>query len=651
MTTDIQTTSNIPDVQSDDDFAMLMNEMDKDVGWLRYELSVHDDPELSVHDDPPTHVVDAVIAAESKTDTPPTKDQEMAKTRFDSLTSDAIQEVNTTFQRMCVTGDGNLINSGSAEIAGLKFLAGNKEELMLFMTAYDMRKKKLIRKNDEMTEKQAADADAGNNTIALGRKLYVGLQALKSIAKYNEYSEENMKWMRDEITELQAKIAEAQAKLDDENTPFPLHEAERARIRMCVQKIKRYEKLMVDDPELDDKDQPSYKADKYAKAVAYVATNFSDCGTYNRTWADVQKRISGKIRPAEEPIAVREARAKKFEEMAKVARAEAAKAEEEANALLPQTHHYRLLVSECNALKEAGGVQNLVRAAELECEIKRYWSDKYLLARHSVQVCNQRANEYTELAHALIPPKTEQKEKKVTKFYDNEGRAWHLKCLAEASSAVEYFGDVVRKFVVKRGREVPSGRDDEKPKKPKTNKQLSDEAWDKLLRKDLRPGVKRMLERKRELQRLDDERIAQQARLHKANLREKEAAAAEKVAEQARYEELKAAEEAEKARAAAEDGPLAMFRQQLDADAAAIDERNAALRDATRVKRVRNAMTREIHAITNRPHSLARILDDPKTSIPMNVDAELATIDVFESEDSQSSFKPIKNVPAKAKAK
>lgn len=639
MTTAIQTTVDKSEVQPEDDYAMLMNEMDQDVGWS---------DELSVHDDPPTHVVDAVIAAKPKTDMPPTADQELAKTRFDSFTSDAIQEVSTTFQRMCFTGDGNLINSGAAEIAGLKFLAGNKDELLLFMTAYDMRKDKFVRKNDEMTKTQADDADEQNNTIALGRKLYVGLQALKSIAKYNEYSEENMEWMRDEITKLQAKIEEAQAKLDDEKTPFPLHEAERARIRMSVQKIQRYEKLMTDDPELDDKDQPSFKANKYAKAVAYVATNFSDCGTYNKTWADVQKRIKGKLRPAEEPIAVREARAKKFEELAKDARAEAAKAEEEANALLPPTHHYRRLVSDCNALKEAGGVQNLVRAAELECEIRRYWSDNYLLARHSVQVCNKRANEYTELAHALIPP-TQQQKANVTKFYDNEGLAWHLKCLAEASSAVEYFGDVFCKFVAKRGRE-DLGRNEEepktpkKPKKPKTNQQLSNEAWEELLRKDLRPGVKRMLERKRELQRLDNQRIAERASTHKADLEKKAAAAADKAAEQARYEELKAEEEAKKAREAAEQGPIAMFNQQLNEDAAEIEERNAALRDAIRIKRVRNAMTREIHAIANRPNSLARILDDPATVVPMNVDAELATIDVFESE-TQSSFKPIKNAP------
>ena len=639
MTTEIQTTTDMPGVQSEDDFEMLMNELDDPSnGWS---------DALPVQEDPPTHVVDTIIATKPETDMPPTEDQKLAKQRFDTFTSDAVQEVNTTFQRMCVSGEGNLINAGAAEIAGLKFLAGNKDELLVFMAAYDMRKYIFTKKDDQITERLAADIDEENNTIALGRKLYIGLQALKSIAKYHEYSEENINWMRNEIGHLQSVIEKAQAKLDDENTPLPLYEPERVRIRMSVRKIQTFEKLLNDDPDLDEKDQPSSKAEKYNKAITYVATNFPDCGTYNKTWADVRKRLIGKINPANEPYEVRKARYDKFNKLAKDARVDAAKAEDDANALLPQTHNFRQLVSDCNALKQKGEVHNLVRAAELEHEMRAYWSDKYMLARHSVQVCNQRANEYMELAHALIPPGPERKEAQKTKFTDNEGREWHLKCLAEASNAVDFVGDVFWKLVIKR----PRSEDQEpsKPKKPKTNRQLSDEAWDELLQKDLRPGVKRMLERKRELQRRDNERISQQASLHKTNLKAKADAVAAEAAEEERYQILKAEEDAKKALVAAEQGLIATFRQQMNEDASGMDERKAELRDAARrVKRVRNTMTREIHAITNRPNSLARILDD--NPIATDVDSELAAIAVFESEDSQSSFTPVKNaVCGKAK--
>ena len=140
MTTEIQTTTDMPGVQSEDDFEMLMNELDDPSnGWS---------DALPVQEDPPTHVVDTIIATKPETDMPPTEDQKLAKQRFDTFTSDAVQEVNTTFQRMCVSGEGNLINAGAAEIAGLKFLAGNKDELLVFMAAYDMRKYIFTKKDD-----------------------------------------------------------------------------------------------------------------------------------------------------------------------------------------------------------------------------------------------------------------------------------------------------------------------------------------------------------------------------------------------------------------------------------------------------------------------------------------------------------------------
>ena len=641
MSTLTQSTPNVLVDQMDDPMdAMdaLEAELNQDIGWT---------------DDPHPQVINPVVDDEKSAET--IADEKKANACFESLNRDRIRELQSIFSILSVNRNGEPINSCTDDIRGLKFLAGNSNEFLEFMDAYEVRKTKYLHENDDTTEEEKQAIDAMNDKIKLGRKLYIGIKAMECMDKYKEYTEQNMESMKEMIKTCEVELAKAEADInkykgDDDNKV----ELQKAKLRAThySRKIRNYTRMLTDDPaETDKKNQPSEKMAKVESAQKYLAKHFPDYGTYNKMWCDVHKRINGidGMGPATGPLA-----AKPFRDRAREARERAREAEERANSLLPKDNDdYNRIVREYNAYKQAGGVRDLIMAEQKEREMRRYWSEAYLMAQRDLYEANRLASDLTARANEIDPPKRKPPVEKVEEeFFDNEGVQWRFKCLRDASTwfnkSGKVWGDIVHKMV--RPRDPVFGPEPKPAKRPKTDQEVSDEAHEALVKEHVRPGVIAMREAIMKRQAKDAETLAQMARLERANRAAREAAAKEEAEVNARYGELKQAKMNTEAAQAAINGPCAMFLQQISEDSAEMAERARAMSEATKGKRTRDARSKELQSIITHEDSLARMLDNPAVSGPSNYAQDMDLVAAFESEDSQASNKPIKNLQ-KAKAK